>query len=113
MRPVFCRHRTMKSDNAGSIAKIRKQRRDIAVADENFGMRLDYFQVELIEQVVCSIAPSCADDGSNVIAREHFFQFACPAIDGAGEIKVLFQNRLEVEGIVSGEAQGFASGVQV
>jgi hypothetical protein len=103
----------MESDESRNVGEMRQQAGDIAVSDEDFGMRLDLLEIELIQQIVRPIASAGADDGAHVIALEHCFQFSDAALDGTGEVDIAIEDRVQVEGPISRTAQGFAAGLEV
>ena len=63
----------MNGDQALGIMKIGQERSDIAVADEEFGMRADVFEIKFLKQIVRAVAATRAENGAHLIAREHFF----------------------------------------
>src|SRR6266567_4968740 len=113
MRPVLGCHRPMKSSESSGVGKIRQKRVDVAVADENLGMRFNLCQIKFFEQIVSAIATARAEDRPHIVAHEHLLQLARSSLGRSSEIKILFQDRVEIERPVPGEAQGFAACVQV
>src|SRR5437899_3145339 len=111
--PIFGRHRSMERNESRYIGEMRQQAGDIAVSDEDFGMRFDLLEVKLIEQIIRPIATTCADDCAHVIALEHCFQFSDAAFDGTGEVDIAVEYRVVVERTISGTAQGLAADLKV
>ena len=105
-------HGTVKGDKLSSVGKVGEQRSDVAVADEDFGMRGNLIQVERREQIICPIPAACTEDRPDIIPHEHFFQFAGSPVNGAGEVQVLFEDGLEVERVVAQAPQGVTTGGQ-
>src|SRR5579862_3339544 len=103
----------MESQEASGVGEVSQQCGDVAVADENLGMSLDLFEIQLFEQVVRAIPSASTDDCSHIVAHEHFFEFAGAATRRSSEIKILLENRVEIERLVSRAAQGFAARFEI
>src|SRR5579863_1047820 len=112
MSPVFGRHGSMEGDESG-VGKVSQQTGEVAVANDNFGMTPNGFEINSVQQVIRAVAAAGAEDGANVIALEHFFQFADAAIDRSCEIEIAVENRIEIERLVSRTPEGFASGREI
>src|SRR5579864_3217398 len=102
----------MESDESRYVGEMRQQAGDVAVSNEDFGMRLDLLEVELIQQIVCSVATTGADDRTHIIALEHCFQFSDAAFDRTCEVDIAFKDRVQVERTISCAEQGFTSGLE-
>src|SRR5579872_399171 len=102
----------MERDEA-SIGKVRQQAREVAVADEDFRVTPDGLEIDSVQQIIGAVAAARAEDGTHIIAFNHFFKLADTAVDGSGEVEIAIENRIEIERLVSSTAQGFASGVQI
>src|SRR6266576_2300393 len=103
----------MEGDESCNVGEMRQQAGDIAVSDEDFGMRFDLLEVKLIEQIIRPIATTCADDCAHIIALEHCFQLSDAAFDGTGEVDIAVEYRVVVERTISCTAQGFAADFEV
>src|SRR6516162_6778076 len=99
----------MKRDESGGIAKAGEQAGQIAVSSEDFGVADDLRGVEFSEQVVRSIAATCAEDGADVVAREHVFERADAALQRSRKIEIAIKNRVVIDGPVAQVAEGAAS----
>src|SRR5262249_30582084 len=88
------------------------QRRDVAVATKNLGAASDLLEVKRVEKIVRSISAAGAEDGANVVARKHFFEFPRAPLDGTGKVEVFVENGLEVEGLVAHAPQLIAANGQ-
>ena len=71
-----------------------------------------FFEIQRLQQIVGAVTAARAYDRAHVVAYEHLFHFARPAFDRSGEVKILFQNRIEIERDVSRSAQCLAAGLQ-
>src|SRR5437667_11576329 len=103
----------MERNESRYIGEMRQQAGDIAVSDEDFGMRFDLLEVKLIEQIIRPIATTRADDCAHVIALEHCFQLSDAAFDGTCEVDIAIEYRVVVERRIFGTAQGLAADLQV
>ena len=88
------------------------QRRNIAVAHQNLGMRNDLCRIKRQRQIVRSVASARANDGADIVAREHVFQFACPALDRTGKVQIAIEDRLEIKRLITGAAKTVAARLQ-
>jgi len=80
----------MEGDKIASIVKISQQRCDVAVANKNLGVRSDFVEIKLSQQVVGAVPTPSTHDGPHLVAHEHLFQLASSAIDRTGEVKIFF-----------------------
>src|SRR3954447_3215917 len=79
MRPVFGHHGAVEHSDVCGVQEVSKQACDVAVADKYLGMRFDLREIEFLDQIIGAIASARANDGADVVAREHLFEFACAA----------------------------------
>src|SRR5579862_3969854 len=109
---VLSDHGAVKGDQAGGIGEPGQQCGDVAITHENFGVALELGEVQFLQQVVCSVAATGANDGANVIALKHLLQFAGAASHRAGEVEVAVEDGVVVERLVAEAAQTLAAGQQ-
>src|SRR5581483_346332 len=100
MREIFGDHWAMECNQARRVGEIGQQRRDVAVADDNLRICLYLGEVNFFEQVIRSIASAGANDGPDLGAAEHVFQFSRSPLRQSCKIEVLFENGVEVERFV-------------
>ena len=94
VRPVFGRHRPVKDGKSGRVEEVRQQGRDVAVADEDLRVGLDLRKIEFFQQIVRPVTSTGTDDGADILAREHFFQFASAAGGRSGEVEIAIEDRV-------------------
>src|ERR1039458_10723025 len=75
-------------------------------------MENNLFRIQRQRQVVRSIASSGANDGADIVAREHIFQFPRAALDRPGEVQIAVEDRLEIKRLISGATQTVAARLQ-
>ena len=71
-----------------------------------------FFEIESIQQIVRAVSTARADDRAHIVASEHFFQFPRAPLGRAGEIKIVFEDGIEIERLVSQLAQSRAARFQ-
>src|SRR5450631_4067407 len=113
MKPVLSDHWAVESNEACDVVKVGQKRSDVAVADENLGMRPDLFEIQRVQEIVGTVTTAGAEDRADVVADKHFFQLARPALHRAGKVKIVFQDRIEIERAVACALQCLTAGFQV
>src|ERR1700730_4985736 len=101
MRKIFGHHWTLKRDQPNRIRKVGQKRREIAVADEYFGMGFDLVQIQEIQKIVGTVPSARANNGPHLVAYKHLFQLASTSLRRSGKVKILVKNRIEIEGLIS------------
>src|SRR5215475_4896942 len=91
----------MKGYEASRIAEASEHRRDVAVGDKDFGMSSDFGRIKLPQQIVRTISATGADDRADVVAHKHLLQLTRATFRGTGKVQILFENRIQVERVVS------------
>ena len=108
-RKILGHHGAVKRHKSGRVGEARQQGCDVAVAHKNLRMRDDLTGVKFGQQVIRAVASTRTQDGPHILAHKHLFQFARAPIRRASEVQILFDDRLEVERLVSKLAQCFAA----
>src|SRR6266852_311361 len=107
----------MKGYKVGGLGKPGQQRCKVTVAHKNLRMLGDRFQTKPLrttrrQQVVRSISSSRTNDGSDIVAREHIFQFPRSAFRRTRKVQIALQDRLEIKRLVSSATKTFAARFQ-
>src|SRR5258708_20009443 len=68
-------------------------------------MRGNQVEIEFFQQVVATVAASCANDRGNFLVGEHFFEFAQTAVQRPGKIKIAFEDVIREDRLIAHLAQ--------
>src|SRR5579863_2904900 len=101
MCEIFRDHGTVEGHEADCVRDVRQQTSDIAVANENLGVVFDVFEIESFKKIIGAVSAAGADNGTDVISREHFVEFARPPISRSGKIKILLKDGIKIKRFVS------------
>ncbi len=99
----------MKGYEASCITEVRQQARNVAVANNNFGLGGKPLQIQARQQIVCSVPPSRTNYRVHVIAFEHLFEFLDAAFGRARKIEIVGKSGFVVNDLVSHLPQRFAA----
>ena len=69
-------------------------------------------RIERQRQVVRPVSSARANDGADIVAHEHVFQFPRPALHRTGKVQIAIENRLEIKRLVAGAAKAVAARLQ-
>ena len=81
----------MKGDQRGFGIKGQKQTGDITIAHDNFGVLLDSFIVNKIQNTIAAPATPEGDDGINIWISIHTVHIGGSGLIGSGEISISIQ----------------------
>src|SRR5260221_7089719 len=96
----------MKGYEVSEVGKGGQQRCQVAVANENLRMPGNRFQIKRLrsarrQQVVRSISSARTNDGPDIVAREHVFEFPRPTLRRTRKVQIAFLDPLKIKRLIS------------
>src|SRR5258708_38294120 len=96
----------MKGHEVSGVGKGGQQCCQVAVAYENLRMPRNRFQIKRLrsaprQQVVRSISSARTNDGADIVAHEHVFEFPRPTLRRTRKVQIAFQDRLKIKRLIA------------
>ena len=105
-------HGTMERNQVGEVREPRQQRGDIAVAHEDLRVLTHNIEIEFLQQVVAAVTAARTDDRLDLGSAEHLLQLAGASLDRPSKVKVLLEDGIEEEGLVTHAKESEGAGVE-